>query len=276
MKNPTVAIGLTTYDDISSPEHARSVFKILKQVDSRLCPEFVNWHEPINIPISKEAVWVDYWAQSAVLRSYGSAMDIQLGSLWRRRRSVQSWGSVNHASKQDPSYDSTMSLSFRWNAQIDWWRLFSRLCDTLNPAYGMLHLFTDTERKRVELCNFDGPVVGEGAFINKLSSDGNVVRVDRRKRTNPMQFRYLPELSWANYFGVEFESLFNPEHLTKAASFGKTEDGKTLIRISNKIEDILNDHENFCVKREKLRALFCTGVFRNTITSDDPRFSYSG
>jgi hypothetical protein len=67
-------------------------------------------------------------------------------------------------------------------------------------AVVMLHLFTDAEKKRVELCSFDGPVVGEVAFVNKLSSDGNLIRIDRRKRTIPMRFSYIPELSWANYF----------------------------------------------------------------------------
>ncbi|MEL6954803.1 MAG: hypothetical protein AAFN09_08855 [Pseudomonadota bacterium] len=276
MKNPIVAIGLTTYDDISSAEIARSVFRILQKTDARLCPEFVNWHEPINVPVNDEAVWLEYWSRDAVLRLHGSAMDTKLGGLWRRRRSVQSWGCVSHASTNGWNDDSTLSLSFRWNASIDWWHLFSSLCNILNPAYGMLHLFTDTERKLVELCNFDGPVVGEGVFTNKLSKDGNVIGVDRRKRTNPMQYCYIPELSWGNCFGVEFKGVFNPECLTKEAAFGKVDSGKTLIRITESLDDILNDHENFCAKRAYLRSLFRTGAFRDKVSPDDARFSYRG
>ncbi len=274
MRIPTVAIGITTYDDISDPEHARSVFKTLKQTDSRLCPEFANWHEPVNIPIVDEDTWVEYWAQDAVLRSHGSAMDTKLGGMWRRRPSVQSWGTVNHASRLSSRDVSTLSLTFLWHPQIDWWRLFSILCDKLNPAYGMLHLFTDAERKRVELCDFDGPVVGEGVFVKKMSSDGNVVGIDRRKRTSPMSYCYLPELSWANYFGVKFEGLFDSEYLIREAEFGKSEGGNTLIRISDSLVDILNDHENFTAKRARLRSVFRAGVFRDAISSDDTRFSY--
>ena len=208
MRKATVAIGLTAYNDMSGPEHAKYVFEILHQTDPKLCPEFVNWHDPVNVPILNESVWTEYWAQDAVFKGNGSARDVKFFGMWRRRHSIKSQGMVNHGSEQGIGNPSTLSLTFRWSAKIDRWYLFSSLCDVFTPAYGMLHLFTDAEKKRVELCSFDRPVVGEVAFVNKLSSDGNLIRIDRRKRTIPMRFSYIPELSWANYFGSEFEDLF--------------------------------------------------------------------
>lgn len=259
MKQTRVAIGITTYQDISGKDHARFVYDALCQTDHRLCPEFVNWHEPINIAIENQEIWTEYWAQNATIEFEGIVSNTKFGGLWRRRKSVQNWGMVNHIlPKNGEPRTSTLMMDFRWHAKIDWWQLFSELCNGFETTYGMLHLFTPEEIKPLDYQAFDGPVCGEHSFAAKPNKYGQYPRTSDGSKI----FSFLPELSWANYLGPKFAHLYDEEIICANAYNAKLDGQSLMFRVSQNLGDVMHEHEMFSNKRMILRKAFTKGTFR--------------
>ena len=265
MKSTDVVIGITTYDDISKSDTAQAVYDILHQCDARLTPEFINWHEPVNIPIEKLETWSHYWMTDAVIRAQGTATDVKIGAIWRRRKSVRNWGMVDHASGNNGNLDSTLIMVFNQKSGIDWFALFSELCALLRPAHGMLHQFPPQEIKLLDYHRFDNAVVGEMAFTGRVAEDGNKVFPDLRKRTWPRQFKYLPELAWANYLGPELSATYDTASILNCASRAWPNGHGLLFRITDGFDDVTEDHEQFSARRLELRDCFVAGTFRQVL-----------
>tara|TARA_R110002096_G_scaffold105931_1_gene233125 strand:- start:145 stop:948 length:804 start_codon:yes stop_codon:yes gene_type:complete len=265
MKSADIVIGITTYDDISNSETARAVYNILHQCDAQLTPEFINWHEPVNIPIETLETWSHYWMTDAVIRGQGAPADIKIGAIWCRRRSVRSWGMVDHASGNNGNLDSTLIMRFNQKSGIDWFSLFSQLCALLRPAHGMLHQFPPQEKKMLDYNRFDSAVVGERAFTGRVAKDGNKVFPDLRKRTWPRQFKYLPELAWANYLGPELSATYDAVAILNFAARAWPNERGVLFRITDDFGDVTEDHERFSARRLELRDCFVAGTFRRIL-----------
>lgn len=265
MKSADVVIGITTYDDISNSDTARAVYDILHQCDVRLTPEFINWHEPVNIPIEKLETWSHYWMTDAVIRGQGTSTDVKTGAIWRRRKTVRNWGMVHHASGNNGNFDSTLIMVFNQKRGIDWFTLFSELCALLRPAHGMLHQFPPQEIKQLDYHRFDSAVVGENAFTGRVAEDGNKVFPDLRKRTWPRQFKYLPELAWANYLGQELSATYDTAAILNRASRAWPNELGLLFRITDSFDDVTEDHERFSARRLELRDCFVAGTFRKAL-----------
>jgi hypothetical protein len=260
-----IAIGITTYEDISSIETGLAVYELLLESGGKLQPQFVNWHEPVNIPVADRETWSRYWSIDAMTRIEGGATQFKIGPIWRRRTSLASTGTVHHGDRSGRDAASTFQLSARMAGSVDWLHLFRRLCTLLKPAYGMLHCFPTHEIKKLDYLSFDGPVAGEIAFTTRVASDGNLVRPDLRQRTFPRKFIYLPELSWANYFGPEWAGTYDVEGVTGRAHGAWRDEHGLLVQVSENFSDVSKNHETFNKRRDLLRSCFVPGTFRTAL-----------
>ncbi|WP_123876593.1 hypothetical protein [Fuscovulum blasticum] len=265
LKHPKIAIGITTYEDISSVATGLAVYELLLELGGKLQPEFVNWHEPVNIPVADRETWSRYWSIDAMTRIEGGATELKFGPIWRRRTSLASTGSVTHGNRSGRDAASTFQLSAKMAGSVDWLQLFSKLCTILKPAYGMLHCFPPEEVKRLDYLSFNGPVAGEIAFTARIASDGNLVRPDKQRRTFPRQFTYLPELSWANYFGPEWAGTYDVEGVIGRAHRAWRDENGVLIQVSENFADVSKNHVTFNKQRDLLRSCFVPGTFRTVL-----------
>jgi len=248
MQRPTVAIGITTYRDLRGKDIALDVLRALTETNVRLLPQFVNWHEPVNVALDSNDTWIRFW---------------ELNALWRRRHSVQSGGTIWHRS--DPTGDTTLSLDFRWDRSVDWWGLFGKLCEISCPAYGMVHLFTAEERKTLDYQVFDGPVVGEFAFTCRVAADGNFVRPDSWDMAARRSYRFLPELSWGNYFGPEFGGRYDRAELGWHVLHEPVIPEAAMFRLTSEIGDVIDGPQAFGLTRSRARTAFAEGTFRRPL-----------
>lgn len=262
LKQPKIAIGITTYEDISSVDIGRAVYDLLLEFGGKLQPEFVNWHEPVNIPVADPETWSRYWSIDAMTRVERGAIEFKFGPIWRRRSSLASTGSVSHGDRSERNADSTFRLYARTAGSVDWLNLFSKLCTLFKPAYGMLHCFPTQEIKKLDYQSFDGAVAGEIAFTTRVAADGNLVRPDLWRLTFPRQFIYLPELSWANYFGPEWAGTYDVEGLIRLAHAAWRDEHGLFLQVSENLSDVSKNYETFSKQRDLLRTCFVPGTFR--------------
>lgn len=270
-----IAIGLTTYQDISAEDTSLAVYEALKATSEKLLPEYVNWYEPVNIPVANHEDWKTHWCTDATMRTDGASSDVRFGALWRRRHSLQGWGQAQFASRSHKAEDSSLSLHYNWSPKVDWLALFRDLCEITVPAYAMLHLFTAEEieanRRRggekTAVEHFDGAVTGETCFVTSIAPDGNLRRPDSWDRAARRTFRFLPQLSWANHLGAEFDGQYDFDVIRANADSVITGEDFVAFTISKRLADVMDDYDGFAQRRRRLRAAFRDGFFRIDETS---------
>jgi hypothetical protein len=247
----------------------RDVYRVLGQLSSKLVPEFANWHEPVNVPISSEDDWATIWCTNTEMRAAGSSFQTNLGSFWRRKHSIKSSGSVSFSggSRQD----ATFAMQANWSPDIQWWDLFTALCQLTKPAHGMVHLLTDTEsavipKGRFAPEMFTDFVGGEMTFTGKVSPDGNLITPDIWNHEARRNYCSMPQLAWGNWLGGEFAGQYDPDRISSiAANFRRIGDA-CRFSVTNNIADLIEDYGKFSEARRKLRKAFREGFF----TLSDP------
>ncbi len=187
----------------------------------------------------------------------------RIGLEWR---SPAGTGQLLVPSEIDPNGAYTIELDYAWSPRTDWSALFDRLVEITQPAYAMLHLFTERELESYPagegLDRFEGPVAGEGSFTGWLSSLGDWRSPDRHRLKERRQYRFLPQLSWANVLGREFEGRYDPQAIDRLALAVRHADGRTAFRVSEALRDVERDPDAFEAARARLREAFAPDVFR--------------
>src|SRR5262249_36691281 len=139
-------------------------------------------------------------------------------------------GRVEFHPERDPHGPNGLTIEHNFLPSVDWTSFFRALVLLFQPSYAMLHLFTERELAHAsagERFAFTGPISGEAHFTTWVSPLGAWRRPDSFALDERRRYRFLPELSWANVLGREFEGRFDPVELEKGAAQYEVSDGRT-------------------------------------------------
>ena len=275
---PYISIGITTYSDTANKKFALQFYDAYQDHLPVCTPDRMKiWSSKSTITNKDEFanIWC-YEAPVTIKANRGKGPIIKqwkarLDTEWRRSRA--GGGKVKFRPSNRPEQPDTLSMKHPYRVRADWLGFFKTLIEISTPAHAMLHLFSEQEvqawhgtysigDKPPVLNRFDGPVVGEDAFTYVLSDFS-----DPRKQPSDFEaarkmYRYLPELSWANYLGPEFNCEYDIDTLQKGSEACEQIGEGILFTASDQIGDIIKDRAGFLKKRNNLRSAFEQGFFR--------------
>lgn len=275
---PKIAIGLTTYLDITDPAFGAAVYDAYAAASARVTPNQVRvWSQKHSVTSRDE--FAGLWLTRSPFEVHADRRKTELlkrgvsliGAEWRHIGSPSGEGSVHFRPETDTSRANTVSIEHNWATGVDWVALFRRLIETLQPSYAMMHLFTEAELEaavgRDRFDRFDGPVVGEGSFTSWKSIIGDWRGPDSFDHAARRQYRFLPELSWANWFGPEFDGRYERDFLAvHAANVVSTANGFGF-QVTDSLRDVEQQPDEFRTARERLKSAFAADVFRSSSPS---------
>lgn len=268
-----VGIGITTYEDISSPSFAAIVYDAYLATSPRIVPTRIDvWSKKHEI-MNREAFsahWLtelDYRVTEN--RSKSSAIlekgQFRVGAKWRTTGRLPGQGEVTFRPKLDSSRANGVVIKHKFDAAINWAGLFERIVEAMQPAYAMLHVFSEGDSRQAELDQveaFDRPFAGEDYFTKWKTSLGTWRKPDSWQLEERRRYRFLPDLSWSNFLGPEFDGQYNHAELSSRAESVRPSGKGILVQVTSALGDVVDRHEWFREKRNLVRGAFAPGFFR--------------
>lgn len=264
---PRIAIGITTYKDIKSPEFGRAVFEAYASASPKMTPNQVKvWGKKHAVTGCDDfaALWLTH-TPCEVRDSRSSSAGVlergtwEIGAEWRTGAPV-GHGKVDFRPSLDPSRTNAITISHAYSPLFDWLRLFESLVRHSEPAYAMLHLFTEREIAASSSADrferFDSAFSGEHWFTSFRSPLGHWDVVDNLRLEQRRNYKFLPELSWANVLGPEFDGNYDPSVIAQRAAWHQSVDGRLHFRITHSLQDVIDRFDQFNLARIRLRAAF--------------------
>jgi hypothetical protein len=271
---PKIAVGLTTYLDISSPEFGAMLFEAYQVASARIVPNKVYvWGQAYDVATASE--FSSHWAtnaESQLVEDRGKGQviekrDFLIGCEWKHVGQPTGGGRVDFRPLNDPTRSNTILIDHNFTAQVHWSLLFKRLVEIFQPSYGMLHLFTAHESAgrglqpdRFE--NFDRAFGGEEHFVSWKTNSGDWRKPDKWQLDERRQYRYLPELAWANFLGREFAGQYDEKFLSNHAANALFMEDGVYFETTSDLSDIANDYAAYLQSRRFLKSAFQPGFFR--------------
>ncbi len=274
-----VGIGITTYEDISSPSFAAIVYDAYQATSPKIVPTRIDvWSKKHEI-MDRDAFSAHWLTQMDYRvmenRSRSSAIlekgQFRIGAKWRTTGRFPGKGQVSFRPKLDSSRTNEILIEHRFDAAINWAGLFERLVEGMQPAYAMLHVFSQVDPPpqadlhQVEFDwveAFDRPFAGEDYFTKWKTSLGTWRKPDSWQLEERRRYRFLPDLSWSNFLGPEFDGQYNHAELSSRAESVRLSGRGILLQVTGALSDVVDRHEWFREKRNSVRGAFAPGFFR--------------
>lgn len=255
MPKPNVLISLRATLLTESKEFGRSFMQALLNEDIRLEPELVSLSERFKDPyVHLENFLEKWWAVHAKMYSDGRySGESYWGPTWRRRSNIASRGMINHGlvNIDHERTASTLWFESRWDNEIKFEALFSRWVALAKPNVGMLHMFTERE-----LCSIRGGL--SSAFA--VGTFGGPAKPG------------IPDAGWAMAYGNGYAQDVDVDLLRHAGFLVEIIEDVIVVKITEKLSDVLDDYEHFNSRRDELKKLFRPGFFRD---KNDPSGDWS-
>lgn len=288
MPSPKIAIGITTYKDIWTPEFGANFHELLASQPVSLAPTKARiWGIPR--PIYGPADFSSAWRSETTFerregRSKSSPV-LERGHFrdkveWSRDRTVKSRGEFIPHPETDPRGANAVLFRCHVNWQVDWTVFFEALVDLFEPSFAMLDLFEinlsgaeigSTGSYDAVACYTDA-FTDEYWFTRSRTVTGATTQPDSFDVVGRRTYRHLPELPWLSCLGREFENQFSTA-LAKDLLFQVQQRGeKTIIQLSAD----MRDEAGIAVARNRARAVFREGFFRCSPRAAPESATYSG
>jgi len=164
------------------------------------------------------------------------------GPFWRRKSKLPSRGYVNHGliDIENKKSSSRIWYECKWSKDVNFDHLFHQWATHLQADVAMLHLFTDPELRKPQTedeRDFELGVFG-GAFQPGL-----------------------PNIGWAMAYGKSYAKDVDVSRI-RAAGFDVEEgDGVSIVRVTEKLSDVIDNFAHFSQRRAELKALFRSSLF---------------
>lgn len=219
----------------------KSLIESLGDGGELLCLEQIS-HNPDKFtePFLGKSECEKWWATKGSLRVNGSLSEYYEDFAWRRKKAVKSSGYIRHKAVNIRSQIVPGTLSFRsgCSEKINWLLLFRAWCEIFSPQLGMLHRFGGFELDSKNKNNS----FQIGSFNSALKPD-------------------VPNIGWAMFYGDEFAEEIDVDRIA-ASGFPIEKIGSGyLVRVTENIQDVVNDFPFFSKRRAELKALFQEGFF---------------
>jgi hypothetical protein len=241
---PSILISIRATAETEAEEFGRSFVQSLCDEDPRLVPEKLSITESYNDPfLGIDDFLANWWAIPVKTTVDGQwRPDSFDGPFWIRKSALASRGRVNHGitDLRHHKHPGKIWFECRWAKDVNFNRLFDAWVKLSHPSIGMLHVFTDRERR--------GSQTEEESWFETGSFGGPA---------KPG----LPNIGWAMAFGADHATDFDAARI-RAGGFPVDEiDDVTIIRVTDKLSDVVDDFDYFSRRRAELKSLFRPGLF---------------
>lgn len=244
MSKPAVLITIDTSAETETESFGRAFIQSLCDEDKRLVPEWLSTSESYKDPfLGIDDFLANWWAIPVKTMVDGqSRPDSFDGPFWKRKSSLAGRGMVNHGLTDIGyhKYPSTIWFECRWAREVDFNHLFEVWVALSHPDIGMLHLFTDIERRKDQ---------SEEESWFETGSFGGPAKPG------------LPNMGWAMAYGAGYASEVDATRIRAAGFLVDERDGVTMVRVTEKLNDVVDDFEHFSRRRAELKALFRPDLF---------------
>ena len=252
MSKPSILIAIDTYAGTEAEAFGRAFIQSLCDEDKRLVPEWLSTSESYKDPFLGIDDFLDnWWAIPVKTTVNGQALpDDFHGPAWKRKSSLASRGMVNHGMVHIKyhKYPGRIWYKSRWAKDVDFNHLFDVWVGVSYPDIGMLHLYTDAEKQLFQ--------TEEDSWFQTGSFGGPA---------KPG----LPNMGWAMAYGKGYAGEVDAARI-RAAGFPVDElDGVTVVRVTDRLSDVVDDFERFSRRRAELKTLFrptCSGSRKSPAT----------
>lgn len=240
---PYIQISIRTRAETIDWQVGEKLIDSLSASEGVLFPEKISHNaDNISTEFIGKAQAEKSWAEKASLRFDGTLSDYYQDFAWRRKKRIKSYGRVVHTKKNFRAQIVPGSISFRseYSDKINWFELFSLWCRIFPPQLGMLHFFSEPEL---------GLHVRNNSF--QIGSFNSALKPE------------IPDVGWAMFYGDEFASEVNVELIEASGFMIENFNGGNLVRVTNSIQDVVEDFSLFESRRSELKDLFRKGIFLN-------------
>jgi hypothetical protein len=244
VSKPAVLISIDTNAETEADAFGRAFIQSLCDEDKRLVPEWLSTSESYKDHfLGIDDFLANWWAIPVKTMVDGqSRPDSFDGPFWKRKSSITSRGMVNHGIVDIKSHKhpGTIWYEARWSKDVDFNHLFDAWVGLSHPDIGMLHLFTDAEKESLQ--SEDGSWFETGSFGGPFKPG-------------------LPNMGWAMAYGGGYAHEVDAARI-RAAGFAVDErDGVTIVRLTEKLSDVVDDFDHFSKRRAELKSLFRPDLF---------------
>lgn len=208
--------------------------------DLRLVPETLFQWETKIAEYESVSGCKPYWAQVAKIQAQGTKIEIPIGLRWKRKKVAKYECEVSHThtSIKGELISGSVNVRAQFNSKVDWFELFSKLCIATRPKYAMLHIFSGSELEGIKAGT------PESLFLSGVLQSGKISNA-----------------SWSMFLGTEFLVGLDIDVLRGNGFFVDELDGGCIIRITDDIQDVINDFSSFSKCRADLKSVFQDGFF---------------
>lgn len=242
LKSPEIAFEIYTLNPTIDWKVGKRLLTFITEFDDRLIPQTLdNWgikHDFKSVEASKP-----YWAPEAVRKGtkdnyYYHEFNLSIGL--KRRRVVNYETELKHTSmnRKGRLTRGRMRFSAQYHKAIEWEKLFLGICDILGSNTALLHYFGQFEKR--------WSLVGGVNFLN-------------------ISHHFLVPAKYVQEQRKGFAYYIEEDLIQKIRDHGfsidKLNDGY-LIKVTENLQDMIDDFESFAKRRNILRSLFPKGVIK--------------
>lgn len=239
-------ISVITNFDTTNWVVGSQVLSAFSERDSKLIPESLfQWESRIadfeNVPACEA-----HWAQMATMQVQGSKMEFPIGLRWKRKKVAKYDAEISHTHRnvKGEQIDGSLIVQAQFNSKIDWLSVFREACLAMRASYALMHVFHESEAVNVR------PGTSESYFLSGVLHRGTI-----------------PNIGWAVFYGEEFAGSVDVDRIAGAGFPIEKIGSGYLVRVTENIQDVVNDFPLFSRRRAELKALFREGFF---LIQDEP------
>jgi hypothetical protein len=269
---PRIGIGITTYRKLAEPEIGGAVFDAYAAASPRIVPNRIDvWSERHPVAgrddFARHWLTIMGWEQQEERGGPVTARgEHRVGATWRHVGAPVGEGKVTFRRELDPKDADRIEIGSAWSPRVDWLVLFRALCAICRPAHAALHLYTDREGALLDAEDrqdyFERPVTGETAFTAWRTPLDTWRKPDACELEKRRDYRFLPQLFWANHLGPEFSIVADRAFLAANACHVEEGESGLLFTVTEALADVDTDFERFRYARAALRHAFAPGTLR--------------
>lgn len=242
-----VQISIRTRTDTIDWSVGEQFIDSLEKTGGKLTPEYVSHNfDRIDEPFLNKLSCENLWASKGLLNFNGASLDFYQDFAWKRKRAVRSAGSVVHTARNTRAQivPGSISLTAAYDESVNWVELLRMWCHLFRPQLGMLHVFT-------------GPELS----LSERNSSFQIGSFDSAMNPN------VPNMGWGMFYGDEFAKSPGVDGMS-ACGFDVGElGGGYLVRVTDEIQDVVDDFSTFSARRSELKRFFPEGFF---LINDEP------
>ncbi len=243
-----IEISITTRKETIDWAVGEKFIDSLSMEDGLLIPESISHNaDRFRNSFVGKAFCKEAWASKAVLHTGdGLPSDFFQDFAWKRKRSIASKGYVMHTLEnvRGEVVPGSICLTAVFSREVDWNRLFRTWCEIFPPQLGMLHVFSGPELV---------PSARRNSF--QIGSFNAALKPD------------VPNVGWAMFYGDEFAQEVDVRRIVEAGFAIENIGNGYLVRVTDSINDVVDDFWQFSRQRAELKKLFRDGFF---LTEDEP------